>query len=527
MQLEKYKNRGWFLLPLQLFLFISIGLYHSDLRAEEDKSIPPSSVYDLFFTKALSHINQKKYSEAVEELQRALSAKPNDLDASYYLGVALNKVGRNKEAEEVLKKVTALDPKFEKVHFDFGVVEYELGKYPEALRELGLAEKADPDNGLIYYYQGLTYHHMENYERSSPRFLRAVAMAPELGLTAHYYAGIGYYRRGISLEAKDEFEEAVKIDPASQVARSAQEFLAQLETPKKKAKRWDITLSTAYQYDSNVILLPGGSTLPAGISRKGDNRVLFYARGGYRFLETENWSLGTAYSFYQSFHAELKTFNIQNHQGSAFLLYRQSGMQLRIPYEFNYALVDGDVYLRSHAITPTFTIPESPRTFTELHYGYASKNFVNTTQFTSNDDRDGLNHEAGIAQSVMFNKIGRLRVGYNFERELTGTSTTQDDWAYEGHKVSGEIGLSIPMGLRLHLEADYALQYYDNPNALSFPANTIKRTDRIQTYTVSLSKTFGKWVTFTLQYFYNRNVSNIPAFDYDRSVTSAIVAGNF
>jgi len=493
--------------------------------AEEDQSSAPSSLYDLFFTKALFHINQKKYQEAVEELQRVLSAKPNDLDASYYLGVALSRVGRNKEAEEVLQKVTTMDPHFEKVHDDFGVVEYDLGKYPEALREFGFAEKADPNDALIYYYQGLTYHQMKDYERSSSQFLRAVALAPELGLTAHYYAGVGYYRRGILLEAKNEFAEAVRIDPASPVAQSAREFLTQLEISEKKPKRWDLTISTAYQYDSNVILLAGGSALPAGISRQGDSRFLFNVRVGYRFLETQDWSLGAAYSLYQSLHIDLHSFNVQNHEAGVYFLYRQPWMQLRIPYEFNYALVGGDTYLLSNAVTPTLTIPESSRTFTELQYSFTSNDFVNTPQFSNNNDRDGVNNRAGIAQSVVLNKTVRLlRILFDYDREFTGSSATQDDWAYQGFKITGDMGLSIPMGLKLSFEGYYYLQNYDNPNTYS--PSLEKRTDHIQAYTVTVSKTFDKWATLSLQYLYDRNGSNIAVFDYDRSIVSIILAGN-
>ena len=262
----------------------------------------------------------------------------------------------------------------------------------------------------------------------------AAAMAPELGLTAHYYAGIGFYRRGVLLEAKDEFTETVRIDPASPVGRSAQEFLAQLEIPGKKAKPWDLTLSTAYQYDSNVTLLAGGSSLPSGISRKGDSRFVFYGRGAYRFLDAEDWSLGAAYSFYQSLHFELHAFNVQNHQASAFVMYRQPRMQLLIPYEFNFALVGEDTFLRSHAVTPTLTILESPRTFTGLQYGFTYQDFVNTPLFSNNNDRDGVNHRGGIAQSIVLNKMVWLKVRYDYDRELTGKSSTQDDWAYQGHK---------------------------------------------------------------------------------------------
>ncbi len=200
-------------------------------------------------------------------------------------------------------------------------------------------------------------------------------------------------------------------------------------------------------------------------------------------------------------------------------------MQLRIPYEFNFVLVGGDTFLRSHAVTPTLTIPESSITFTELQYGFASQDFVKTPQFSNNNDRDGVNHSVGIAQSVVLNKMVRLRVRYDFDREFTGSSLTQDDWAYRGHKFTGDLGLSIPMGLKLDLEAYYYFQNYDNPNSSSLSSE--KRRDRIQTYTATLSKTFDNWVTASVQYLYNWNASNIPVFDYDRSIVSLILTGNF
>ena len=169
--MERSLSRVWVLLSLQLFIFLYVGLYHQDLRAEEGQSPSPAFGYDLFFTKALRHINQKKYPEAIEELNKALAVKPNDLSASYYLGTSLGKVGKNKEAEDLLNQVIKMDPHFQKVHFELGVVEYNLGKYPEALVELDLAEQDDPNNALVVYYQGLTYYQMGDYESSSPRFL--------------------------------------------------------------------------------------------------------------------------------------------------------------------------------------------------------------------------------------------------------------------------------------------------------------------------------------------------------------------
>lgn len=518
----KKLNIIWYLV---LPLLLALGFYPHKIMAKENQHDAPSAGFDLSLSKGIFYINQKKYQEAVSALNQALAQKPDDLEASYYLGVALIKIGKEKEAEEILKNVLKVDQNFEKAHFDLGVAEYNLGKYQEALKELELAEAAEPDRALIYYYQGLTLHQLKGYERSSPRFLRAVAMAPELGLTAHFYAGVGFYRRGFLEEARDEFQETQRIDPTSEVARAAQGFLDQINASEKKTKRWDLIFSPAYQYDTNVILLPGGSSLPEGISRKGDSRLVFYARAGLKIFETTSLSADGGYSFYQSLHNELTSFNVQNHEGIASILYKERWLQVRVPYAFAYALVDESTFLRIHSIKPLLTISESSITSTQLQYIYSSKDFVNSNQSPNNDDRDGKNHLAGVTQTFVFTKSGQFQIGYSYDVERTGNSPAQDDWSYHGQKVSGNLRLSTLMGMRLDLASDYYVQRYQHPNTFSQSGD--KRTDHIQNYDIGLSKRISQRISLIVQYMFIRNDSNIPVFTYDRNIYSLIVTGGF
>jgi tetratricopeptide (TPR) repeat protein len=105
------------------------------------------------------------------------------VDALYHLGIALSKEERNQEARDVLQQVLTLAPGMDNVHFDLAVVDYRLGNNREALAELDLAERADRNNAMVYYYQGLAFHYLGDYEHSAPRFLRAIALSPSLGLT--------------------------------------------------------------------------------------------------------------------------------------------------------------------------------------------------------------------------------------------------------------------------------------------------------------------------------------------------------
>src|SRR5574341_425673 len=99
---------------------------------------------------------------------------------------------------------------------------------------------------------------------------------------------------------------------------------------------WDVALSAAAQYDSNVILLAGGSPLPAGISQKGDWRLVLYLTGGYRVVNTGAWRAGGRYSVYQSLHRDLDAFNVQHHQVDVFVRYSPSGARWPISYELKY-----------------------------------------------------------------------------------------------------------------------------------------------------------------------------------------------
>jgi Flp pilus assembly protein TadD len=535
----RYRQKLGLLFFLQLCFFLGVGLCPHDLQAAVVQPPAPSSAFDLHFTKALFYIYQKQYAEAIDELNAALVAKPNDRDAVYYLGVALLKVGRAQESEEALKKVMMLDPNYAKAHFDLGIAEYELGKYADAIQELERAEMAGTTDALLYQYQGLAYYHLEDYARSSALLLRAASLSPDFAPTAHFYAGLGYFRRGMVTEARQEFTKALQTDQSSPVARAAKAYLSQLEPPPEKTvKHWDLAASMAYQYDSNVVLTAGGSTLPEGIARQGDSRLVFYLNGVYRFLETADWTMGAGYAFYQNLQNQLRSFNVQSREGRLFLEYRQPWGQLRLPYVFNYVQVGGsNTYLSTHALTPTMRLLESPITYTEVQYGYTSKVFKNSTDFPNNSDMNADNHLIGIAQAVVLNKTGLLRIGYNYDSELAAGSTRDGDWTYQGSTFFGTLTYTIPEGMKLEglkleglkfdLEASYDFRDYYNPNSYASPPYSKTRADDIQLYRVALSKAVGQWVTLSLQYLYNQNASNIPDFDYNRSIVSAIVEGNF
>jgi len=57
--------------------------------------------YDVLISKGIEKINEGKYSESLEFLQKAIGMAPDDAEARYYAGVAFSRLGEMSRAEEL------------------------------------------------------------------------------------------------------------------------------------------------------------------------------------------------------------------------------------------------------------------------------------------------------------------------------------------------------------------------------------------------------------------------------------------
>jgi tetratricopeptide (TPR) repeat protein len=505
----------------------------------EEKPIQPKTeTYDYSMTKGLVLFGKGRYEEAEKLFQRAADAVPDDLDALDYLGQTQLRLKKYHAAEKTFEKSLAVKPFEGRALLGLGISQASLGKYREADESLKAAEIATPDNPLVYYYQGLVAQNLKAYDRSPALFSRAMALSPDLTPAARYYTGMSHYQRGLLDEAQKEFEAAIAGgEPESELARSAREFLRQQRAVPKGPRPWDISLSVSGQYDSNVVLLPGGTQPPneVGISRKHDYVSAFYIRGEYRPIQTNLWTAGVTYGFYQSLHNKLTLFNVQDHSPTLFVQRQVGPVSFRVQYVFDYTKVGNLPYLVSNAIQPIITIAEERNTFTQVQLRYQNKDFKDDL-FLENSARDARNWLAGLTQ-IFSSADGssNIRIGYTFDMDRTGGGKvsvatpgiqTNADWAYRGHRLS--IGATGPAVLSVtpSLEFDYYLQNYDNANSFS-PDGTTRRRDRIIFFTGALSRDLTDSLTLSLEYNYTRDQSNVAVFDYNRSIYSITLSGHF
>lgn len=499
----------------------------------------PYETYDFSMSKGIVEFGRGHYELAARMFERAREAKPDDLEATDYLGQTYLRLKRYREAESLFKGIVQSDAKAARAWLGLGVARSQQGKYQEALDALQRAEQLDPKNPMVYFYQGLVAQELKSFIQAPELFSRAMALSPDLTPSARYYSGISYYQRGLIDQAQKELQAAIASgEPESELARSARAILQQRAAVPKGPKQWDLNLSISGQYDSNVVLLPIGTQPPGGttsISQKDDFRTAIYARGEYRPLQTDIWTAGVTYGFYQSFHRELTVFDVQDHSPSVFVQRQIGPVQARMQYVFDYVQVGNLPYLITHAFQPIFTIAEGNSYFTQLQFRYQNKDFQND-RFASNSFRDGKNWLGGVTQYAYFaNGAGHVRLGYTFDMDRTGGGNpvvaipgdpSNADWAYKAHRFSAGLGLPEVLTLKPNFAFDYYRQQYDNPSSLSATGTTVRR-DTILFFTGSIGRPLTDWLSIAAEYNYARDQSNIQFFDYSRSIYSLTLSGRF
>ncbi len=476
----------------------------------------------------VTQLNQNNLKAALTQFKSAIQENENGIEAHYYLGVVQARENRDHEAEIHFLKALSLDRTFIPARFDLGVLYFQIRKDKSAMEAFDIVEAVDPGRARVHYYQGLILRRNGNLKEAEAKLKTAVRLDPELAVSVSFQSGVAFYEAGAVESAKGEFQQVLDLAPQSEYSGPASDFIKKIESESVHKKPWKILTSFGLQYDDNVVLDPGGSTLPFGITQKDDLIGVFYLQGSYDWLKKNLWSSTIEYRFFQNLHAEstLDHFNIQDHQ---FILTGRRALganELSLVYEFQYVTLGGDTYLMRHEIGPRFAIKHNEKHFSELIYSYGNKNFDNISPlFTSNSDRDVNAHRLAINHIVLFGEKGHFFGGYQYEVDNAGSSATENDWGYYGHRVN--LGLTLPpwKTLVFSLETDFVRRNYSDVNG---PSPTgVKREDDDVLFIGMLSKPVTEKVTISAQYLFQNNNSNVPVYDYQRNIVGLIMTAEF
>lgn len=155
------------------------------------------------------------YSQATEASKSRKTAEAR-AKAHRKLAVAADRKGRFDEAEEHHQAAIKLAPKNAKVWNDAGYSAYLQGNWAEAEKRLRTASKLAPSDSRILTNLGLTL-------AADGQTDKALEVLGQAGGDASAHANLGYIlaAKGLEVEARDHYAEALAIDPHLEPARHA------------------------------------------------------------------------------------------------------------------------------------------------------------------------------------------------------------------------------------------------------------------------------------------------------------------
>ncbi|OGR06530.1 MAG: hypothetical protein A2511_04160 [Deltaproteobacteria bacterium RIFOXYD12_FULL_50_9] len=300
---------------------------------------------------------------------------------------------------------------------------------------------------------------------------------------------------------------------------SAQPFgllsMPELVKPSPPDKRLFLKITTGYQYDTNAILNAQGAPVPEGIGKKDDSRLVLNLSGSYVPLKGAQGDLTINYAFFQSLHADLDDFNLTQNLAELAGRYKIDGnVTLRYSAVFQHLLLGTNLFDYALMTGPSVIIAEGHGQYTAVDLRYRSTEYRNVSIFKTNADRTGSNYSGALIHTMTLSSAALVRVGYAIDQDDARTTL----WDGTGHRGSVEGSLILPKDTLLDVYGEYYRKDYDG----IYKSIGGQRADNSWSTVVTLTTYFEQKYGVSLRALYNRNISNVPAFDMARVIAGIL-----
>jgi Flp pilus assembly protein TadD len=166
--------------------------------------------------------NKNRLEEAKTELEEALRDEPRNGEIHSEYGHVLKGLGQRNEARAQFELATHLSPRSGIVHYDYAMLLSEDGKIDDAIREFQIALRHNPSHPEAHYHLGHAYYLKRDFEHARQQYEATARLDPKAPV--HNGLGVVYMRLGLTGKAVEQFEEAVRQNPADSEAAENLDF---------------------------------------------------------------------------------------------------------------------------------------------------------------------------------------------------------------------------------------------------------------------------------------------------------------
>ena len=205
---------------------------------------------------------QGKLEEAIEAYNKALAIKPDYAEAYYNMGNALKEQGKLEEAIEAYNKALAIKPDYAEAYNNMGVTLQEQGKLEEAIEAYNKALAIKPDYAEAYNNMGNALKDQGKMEDAMEAYNKALAIKPD-------YAE-AYNNMGNTLQDQGKLEEAIEAYKEDGSTKSQTSLLKCLYKHDKPTNFYDQLDYLVGRGENNAVI---GSYISRSQIKYGINRT--------------------------------------------------------------------------------------------------------------------------------------------------------------------------------------------------------------------------------------------------------------
>lgn len=232
---------------LVLVSFLSLGVYafeaHRQIAVWQNSGTLFRRMIDINPNNCVAHnglgayyVDQRRYKEAMEQFQIAISILPQFPDAQNNLGAELARQHKNQQAMAHFRAALDANPNFEMAHKNLAKVLDAEGDLDEAIVHYRKAYEIAPDRFLNANELGVCYFKKGDIADAATMFSKAVALAPNDSTTHANYGKALFALREINKSA-DEYAKAVSLSPLDADAQFHYGLLLAIQNNAVEAER--------------------------------------------------------------------------------------------------------------------------------------------------------------------------------------------------------------------------------------------------------------------------------------------------
>jgi tetratricopeptide (TPR) repeat protein len=479
---------------------------------------------EIRFQEGLLRYQRGQLQQAEQDFRTIVKEDPADSEAWYFLGLSQLDQNRPSDAVESFNQALRLDPTFDEVRAARARAHILLRNFSAAREDLDVLRPDPRWSALVDYLTGQLLYAEGDLEGAAEAFARAKRSGSTEAVPAGFYEGLTYLRMRELVRARTSFREAaLGADRDPTVASASRQLDRVLGTQAGVTKPWDLEITLAYEWDSNVIQISPDIPTPIGISDEDDTRILLQPRGSYSFIRTEKTDAGLEGSGYFTWHDEVNDFDVASYQGGPFINYRmRENLYLSGRYGFNYIELGSEDFLARHIVTPQVTVIEPNFGYTSGYYQFQARDFKGDPA-TPELDRDGPVHALGLVQGVQlpefFEGAGRANLELNYRFEYQDTDGSDFEGTF--HSFGATLYSPLPLWkLRGDVGVSFDIDRYSNPN--SFDIDMDERDDTEFNFVAGITREINKNWAIRVDYAYTDHESNVELaggedpFSFDR-----------